>query len=109
MYYQYSPDRLSTCPLTLHALLHIADGIHASGPVWTSWAFPIERFCGILPPVINSRRFPYASMDCHLTEVAQLSQIQLIHNLQDTLSFVKLRAPVQGQFTDFMACTFQPC
>ena len=33
LYYQYNPDWLSTFPLMVHALLHIADGIEACGPV----------------------------------------------------------------------------
>ena len=40
-YYQMNPERLGTCPLTIHALLHIADSILETGPVWTAWAFPI--------------------------------------------------------------------
>lgn len=55
LYYQLSPKRLSTCPVTVHALLHLADGIEACGPVWAYWAFPMERFCGILQPWIKSR------------------------------------------------------
>lgn len=42
IYYQLSEDRVSACPLTVHALLHIADSIEAMGPVWCYWAFPME-------------------------------------------------------------------
>ncbi|KAK0221124.1 hypothetical protein EDD85DRAFT_960290 [Armillaria nabsnona] len=44
IYYQYSPERLSMCTLNIHALLHVADNIEASGPVWAYWAFPMEHF-----------------------------------------------------------------
>ncbi|KIK15584.1 hypothetical protein PISMIDRAFT_31021 [Pisolithus microcarpus 441] len=54
MYYQHDPCRINTCPVTIHALLHVADSIEATGPVWTSWSFPIEHFCGQLQPVIRS-------------------------------------------------------
>ncbi|KAJ6592451.1 hypothetical protein B0H19DRAFT_1204792 [Mycena capillaripes] len=81
LYYQYSPSRLSTCPLTIHALLHIADGIEAAGPVWAYWAFPMERFCGRLQPCIKSRRFPFASIDGHVVAMAQLSIVKVQHAL----------------------------
>jgi len=56
-------DCLSACPLTIHALLHVVDGMEAAGPVWTRWAFPTERFCGRLLPEIRSRRHPFSNID----------------------------------------------
>ena len=85
IYYQHDPQRVATCPLTIHALLHIADSIKAIGPVWATWAFPIEHFCGSLLPAVKSRCFPYASLDRHVTEGAQLLQIKLAHNLCEVL------------------------
>jgi hypothetical protein len=99
MYYQYSPERLSTCPVTIHALLHIADYIKAVGPVWASWAFPMERFCGLLQPSIKSRRFPYASIDKYVINAARLSQCKIIYNIANELSLTHpCGAGVQGQF-----------
>ena len=74
------------CPLTVHALLHIAPSMRATGPVWASWEFPTERFCGTLLPAIKSRRFPYASLSNYATEVAQMKQISLIYNLETILA-----------------------
>ncbi|KAF9473565.1 hypothetical protein BDN70DRAFT_817039 [Pholiota conissans] len=92
MYYQFSAARLSACPLTIHALLHIADSIEMCGPVWCYWAFPMERYCGKLHPALRSRRFPYAALDRFVLEDAQLTQIKLISGLTDELS---LRTPKQ--------------
>jgi hypothetical protein len=83
-------DRLSSCPLTIHALLHIADSIKAVGPVWCYWAFPMERYCGTLQRSIHSRRFPFASLDRFITETAQLRQIVILYDVADVLA---LRAP----------------
>ncbi|KII93390.1 hypothetical protein PLICRDRAFT_69550, partial [Plicaturopsis crispa FD-325 SS-3] len=58
-------------------LLHIADSIEFSGPMWASWAFPMERFCGLLQPAIRSRRFPWASIDEHVVATARLSHIKI--------------------------------
>jgi hypothetical protein len=90
IYYQHNPARLSACPVTIHALLHIADGIKGTGPIWASWAFPTERYCGSLTPAIKSRRFPYSSLDRYVTEVAQLTQIQMFHQLDNVFD---LRPP----------------
>ena len=74
------------CPLTIHALLHIAPSIRATGPVWASWEFPIERFCGLLIPAVKNRRFPYASLSNYVVDVAQLKQIALTYNLDEILA-----------------------
>ncbi|EIN05118.1 hypothetical protein PUNSTDRAFT_29474, partial [Punctularia strigosozonata HHB-11173 SS5] len=60
-------------------LLHIAASIRATGPVWASWAFPMERYCGSLQPAITSRRFPYASINRHVLNDARLSHIMLTY------------------------------
>ena len=100
IYYQNKTERLSTCPLTIHALLHIAGSIKAIGPVWCYWAFPMERFCGSLQSAIRSRRYPYASLDRYITESSQLRQIA---NLYDIASVLALRPPpeltVRGAFS----------
>jgi hypothetical protein len=90
IYYQHNPSRVSACPLTVHALLHIADSIKAVGPVWCYWAFPTERYCGSLQPAIRSRRFPYASIDRYVMEDAQLTQIMMVYNCAEELA---LRPP----------------
>ncbi|KAK0184583.1 hypothetical protein F5146DRAFT_1169568 [Armillaria mellea] len=86
IYYQYSPERLSTCTLNVHALLHLADNIEALGPVWAYWAFPMEHFCGLLQPAIRSRCYPFASIDQHVISVAHLSQIKIRHACANLIS-----------------------
>ena len=102
IYYQLSPDRLSACPVTIHALLHIADSIEASGPVW---AFPTERHCGSLIPAIRSRRFPFPSLDRYITELAQLMQIKMQYNLEEVLSLQAPKGVIAGLFSS-PACEF---
>src|SRR5882762_6622427 len=85
LYYENDPARLSACPLTVHGLLHIAWGIKVAGPVWTYWAFAMERHCNTLLQSIKSRRHPYASISSFVTATAQLDQIRLSYNLHETL------------------------
>ncbi|KAF9040964.1 hypothetical protein BJ165DRAFT_1493585 [Panaeolus papilionaceus] len=83
LYYENDPDCLSACPLTVHALLHIADSIRENGPVWVSWAFPMERHCGILLRAIRSQRHLYVSLSAFVAAKAQLKQIRLKYNLTE--------------------------
>ncbi|OSC98297.1 hypothetical protein PYCCODRAFT_1418135 [Trametes coccinea BRFM310] len=89
LYYQYDPERLSMCPLTLHALLHVGDSMEYSAPVWAAWEFPTERYCGILIPAVKSRRFPYASLNQYAVDIAQLSQIALRYDIEQELSLCR--------------------
>ncbi|GJF00485.1 transposase family Tnp2 domain-containing protein [Phanerochaete sordida] len=99
-YYQYNPERLSTCVLTLHALLHVADSIELSGPVWTYWAFPMERYCGLLQRHIKNRRFPYSSIDVYVTKSARLAQLGLLYHITDLLALKRPRSyTVRGQYS----------
>ncbi|KAF8239424.1 hypothetical protein L208DRAFT_1237679 [Tricholoma matsutake] len=84
-YCQDDPDRVSCCPLTVHALLHIAPTIRAMGPVWAYWVFPMEHYCGDVLCNIRSRRFPYSSINRYVTSHAQLTHITLLYNLDEKL------------------------
>ncbi|KAF7306218.1 hypothetical protein MIND_00412300 [Mycena indigotica] len=66
-YYQYDESRLSACPLTIHALLHIPDDILNGGPMWTYWNYITESF---------SRR---------LREIAQNTAIKVKYQLYTEL------------------------
>jgi hypothetical protein len=99
IYYQNNPKRLSACPITIHALLHIADSIEEAGPVWTSWAFPMERFCGRMQPAITSRRHPDACMARYIVEHAQLTQAALVHGFTQELTLQPSRlGAIAGHF-----------
>ena len=87
IFYQCNPERISTCPVTVHSLLHIADGIEAAGPVWTYWSFVMERYCGFLKrDGVRSRREPYASLNNRVLHVTQLNITKVKYWLIDTLS-----------------------
>ncbi|THU93897.1 hypothetical protein K435DRAFT_820122 [Dendrothele bispora CBS 962.96] len=99
LYYQHDPERLPTCPLTIHAVLHTAPSIKDCGPVWCYWAFPMERYCGLIGPAIKSRRFPFASLARHVLDQARLTQIKVFYNVAVELSLVTPRlGPVYGSY-----------
>ncbi|KAH7335060.1 hypothetical protein B0J17DRAFT_733100, partial [Rhizoctonia solani] len=80
-YYQYSVNRLPACPLTIHAILHIPFYIRQTGPLWASWAFVMERFCGQLLPAVKNRVRPYEHLDNYIQRRAQIQIVSTIHNL----------------------------
>lgn len=90
-----NPSRASTCPITIHGLLHIADGIAAAGPVWATWAFVMERYCGFVKRrAVRSRTHPYASIDRHLLEMAQLNVILLKYGLRKKIGLKGKRSKI---------------
>jgi hypothetical protein len=87
IFYQHDPERISTCPVTVHSLLHIADGIEAAGPVWAYWSFVMERYCGFLKRNgVRSQRKPYTSLNNRIRHVAQLSITKVRYDLVNLLS-----------------------
>lgn len=84
--YQNDINRVSACPVTVHSLLHVADGIEAAGPVWVYWAFVMERYCGFLKHSgVWNRRNPYKSLDQRVLNVSRLHILKLKYGLMDVL------------------------
>ena len=104
LYYENDPARLSACPLTIHALLHIAWGIKVAGPVWTYWAFAMERHCNTLLQSIKSRCHPYLSIATFVTATARLDQIRLLYDLHEELSLDPEKKEISGFVHEL--CTF---
>jgi hypothetical protein len=54
------------------------------GPVWATWAFPMERFCGKLQRAVKGRRYVWASIDNWVLRTAQATHIRFRYNLTVT-------------------------
>ena len=106
IFYQGNPSRISACPVTVHGLLHIADGIEAAGPVWATWAFVMERYCGFVKRrAVRSRAHPYASINRRILEMAQLNVILMKYGLRKKLTLKARRGRVKkDKFAECMAC-----
>ncbi|KAF8741328.1 Transposase family tnp2, partial [Rhizoctonia solani] len=68
IYYQFDEDRLQTCPVNIHYLLHVADSIEYMGPI--------------------CRRYPYANIDERILNRARLQMILQKYRLADKQPFV---------------------
>ncbi|KAI0629766.1 hypothetical protein C8Q77DRAFT_1065046 [Trametes polyzona] len=80
-YYQYNVQRLSTCLLVVHGLLHIPDDILNAGPAWATWTFFMERFCGHLKHSLRSRSHPWAHLDRRATNIAHFAHVRAKYDL----------------------------
>jgi len=87
-YYQYKEHRLSTCILTIHGLLHLANDIRTCGPMWATWTFYLERFCGILQMGLRSRTHPWSNLSKRNLHMAYLGQLTVKFDLDDELCVV---------------------
>jgi hypothetical protein len=76
-------------------MLHIADAIEWSGPVWTAWAYPMERFCGKVNRAVKARRHHYASIDRYVLHTAQLDHIRFRYGLDANFG-LNIRSPKAG-------------
>ncbi|KAJ3489496.1 hypothetical protein NLI96_g2091 [Meripilus lineatus] len=108
IYYQYEPSRLSVCTLTIHGVLHIPDAVIYAGPVWTTWTFPMERFCGWLQPAIRSRRFPFASLNRYVIDHARLTHIKNKYDLKDALRLGPQRTDKGKVHLNYDTCALYP-
>ena len=107
IFYQKNPSQVSTCPITVHGLLHIADGIEAAGPVWATWAFMMEHYCCFVKRrAIQSRAHPYASIDRRILETAQLNVVLLKYGMRKKLTLKGNRGKVVKD--RFSECTSHP-
>ena len=64
--------------ISFHYLLHIGDCIENFGPCRGFWQFPMERFCGMLIPLVNSRKLPYVNLINNVLLQERFKYLQLL-------------------------------
>ncbi|QRW21895.1 Transposase family tnp2 [Rhizoctonia solani] len=97
IYYQFDEDRLQTCPVNIHYLLHVADSLEYMGPLWAYWAYPMERFCSFIINSVKSRRYPYANIDERILNRARLQIILRKYRLIDKEPFALRYRPDESE------------
>jgi len=60
----------------------------------------MKQYCGVLKPGIRSRRFPYASLDCFVIKSAQLTQVEVIHDVAEELVLCPSKRIPSGAYID---------
>ncbi|KZT21270.1 hypothetical protein NEOLEDRAFT_1028994, partial [Neolentinus lepideus HHB14362 ss-1] len=66
-------------------LLHLASDIRYCGPVWATWTFYMERFCGYLKSVLRSRSHPWSNLNKRIINLAYLSTLAARYDLDEEL------------------------
>ena len=85
-YYQYDIEHLPACTLTIHSLLHVVQGIWNCGPVWTTWTFHMEQFCGMLQNSLHSWSHPWSNLNKVLLHCTYLEQLWMQYDLSEELA-----------------------
>jgi hypothetical protein len=55
--------------------------IRQTGPLWGSWAFVMERFCGHLLPAVKNRVRPYEHLNNYVQRRAQMQIVSQVYDL----------------------------
>ena len=77
-YYQYKKSRLGACRMCFHYLLHVADSICECRPPCRYWQFPMERMCGMLLPLVNSRQNPFENLAKNLSIIEKFNYLKYL-------------------------------
>ena len=104
IYYQFDVNRLSACPLTIHALLHVADDIEMNGPPCYNWSFVMERYCGLLVPAVKSQKHPFTALSLRQLHITRLNDIRNRYNLHEVLRDLPADNVPSSHDTAWMKC-----
>ncbi|GES73580.1 hypothetical protein GLOIN_2v1812804 [Rhizophagus clarus] len=76
--YGLEDERLPVYLISFHYLLHIGDCIEDLGPYHGFWQFPMERYCGMLIPLVSSRKLPYVNLFNNVLLQERFKYLQLL-------------------------------
>ena len=80
-YYQQEQVQLPAMKICFHYLLHLADTIEINGPCWSTWQFPMERLCGMLIPLVQSKLHPYNNLANQIILKERLNHLRFIEHI----------------------------
>ncbi|GET00615.1 transposase domain-containing protein [Rhizophagus clarus] len=76
--YGLKGERLPAYLISFHYLLHIGDCIEDLGPYCEFWQFLMERYCGMLIPLVSSRKLPYVNLFNNVLLQERFKYLQLL-------------------------------
>lgn len=91
LYYQYDPSRVAACPLTIHALIHIANDTRNAGPLCRIWEFVTERAMGIIARSVKNKRLPFSQLAETVKLREQLKAVAIRFDMIDKLQIRRKR------------------
>jgi hypothetical protein len=84
-------ERISACPLTLHAMIHLASDTRNAGPLSRIWEYVTERFMGRIARSITSRQYPFSQLAETVKRTEQIKVVALRYGLEDQLKLERTR------------------
>ena len=76
-YFQHDPQRLCVMTLAGHALDHLPDDIHNTGPPPALWEFVTERSMGEVARSVTSHTYPFSQLVKTLLQCEQLKAVRM--------------------------------
>jgi hypothetical protein len=84
-YYRYKIGRISTCPLTMHAIIHLVSSTRHAGPLSCIWEYITERFMGKIARSIKSRQYPFSQLAETVKKGEQIKVLAIKYGLEKEL------------------------
>jgi hypothetical protein len=84
--------------LTFHYILHVIQSIEDFGPCCYYWQFPIERLCGMLLPLVKSKKDPYKSLINNITLLEKFNMMKFFPKFN--IIFESLKEKQKSGFPD---------
>lgn len=91
LYYRYDMERISACPLTAHAMIHLASDTRHAGPLSRIWEYVTERFMGRIARSVTSRQYPFSQLAETIKRTEQIKVVALRYGLEDQLKLERTR------------------
>ncbi|GES86786.1 hypothetical protein GLOIN_2v1812804 [Rhizophagus clarus] len=76
--YGLEGEKLPAYLISFHYLLHIGDCIEDLGPCYEFWQFLMERYCGMLIPLVSSRKLSYVNLFNNVLLQERFKYLQLL-------------------------------
>ena len=73
--------------ISFHYLLHVGDCIEDFSSCREFWQFPMERFCGMLIPLVSSRKLPYVNLINNVLLQERFKYLQLLPIFNEKVFF----------------------
>lgn len=92
-------DRISTCPLTIHAIIHLVSSTRHAGPLSRIWEYVTERLMGKIARSVTSRQYPFSQLSETVKKWEQMKILAIKYGLEKDLFLADERRDwsVEGQ------------
>jgi hypothetical protein len=91
LYYRYQYTRLSACPLTIHALIHIPNDTRNAGPLSRIWEFSTERIMGLVARSVTNKQYPFSQLSKSVKKMEQIKLTAMKYGVEGQLNLQKPR------------------